>query len=258
MSLTEQEKRTLSSSSVEESEGKRVRMEDEPMPTWAKDMMKEMMAEIFTVKNNTNSIMLTVNDVKNNVRKVEANVDALESRLERLEMNLEKANEKIATLESDKKVLEGRVDKAEDNSCRDTLTIHGIPRKIGKESWDDTEEILAQFLSEHSAGSKNDWLGKITRAHRGKPQSNVIHCLFRDWKYTQECKELFRKAKGKINFVHVLEKFSIPTQDRRNLAQERRELERKKVPGSKIWIKYPATLMCERPGEKGYKAIATF
>jgi hypothetical protein len=251
----DQEKRALSSSSTAESDEKRAKIdEEEPMPSWARDLM----SEIFHVRNNTNSIMLTVNELKNNMRKVEADVESIDTRLQRLEMKSELQEERIAELETEKKALHARCDKLTDDNMRDTMTIHGIPRKVGRESWDDTEVILADFLAEHTTASSGEWLAKITRAHRGKPSSNVIHCLFRNWKFGQEVKEVFRRAQGKINNVYVLEKFSIATQDRRNLAQDRRDVERKKVPGSKLWIKYPATLMCERPGEKGYKAIATF
>ena len=202
--------------------------------------------------------MMTVNDMKNNLRKVEADVEGIDERLQRLETKVEASDKKIAELKAENKTLHGKTDKIIDDSMRDTLTIHGIPRQRGKETWDDTERLLATFLADNSSASVNDWLGKITRGHRGKPSSNVIHCLFKDWKYAQEVKEIFRKAKGKIGQVFALDKFSIGTQDRRNLAQEQRDIERKKIPGSKLWIKYPATLMCERPGEKGYKAIASF
>ena len=141
---------------------------------------------------------------------------------------------------------------------RDTLTIHHIPRKQGRETWDDTARILADFLANNSNHGVDVWSERISRAHRGKPTSNVIHCLFSDWKWAKEVRELFRSKKGKIGNVFALEKYSINTQERRNLAQAKRDSYRREYPGSKLWIKYPAILMCCRPGEQKYTAIATF
>ena len=250
---TEAEKRSLSSSSIDESSDKRARI-DEEMSGWA----RQLLAEVTHTKSNTNAIMLTVNDLKNDMRKVKEEVEAMDVRMQRLELKAETTDTKIATLQAENKTLQSANDKLTDDSLRDTLTIHKIPRKQGQETWDDTERILAEFLADNSTGSTNDWLGKITRTHRGRHTSNVIHCLFRNWKYAHEVKELFRQKQGKIGQVYALDKYSINTQERRYQAQARRDTERNKVPGSKLWIKYPAILMCQRPGEKGYKVIATF
>ena len=71
-------------------------------------------------------------------------------------------------------------------------------------------------------------------------------------------RELFRAKQGKIGTVFCLDKFSIATQERRNLAQGKRDSYRKANPGTKLWIKYPATLMAKHEGDDSYKAIATF
>ena len=253
---SEAAKRALSSSSdAEESSDKRAKTaEEEEMPAWARQILQE----VTLTRNNTNSIMLSVNELKNDMRKVKAEVDEMGDRLTRLEVKADATDEKISDLQAENRSLRADNAKLTDDSMRDTLTIHKIPRKQGRERWDDTGRILAQFLSDNSTGSVEDWLGKITRAHRGKPTSNVIHCLFRNWKYAQEVKELFRANRGKIGEVYALEKFSINTQDRRNLAHAKRDSHRKVNPGAKLWIKYPAILMCQLPGEEGYKAIATF
>ena len=109
-------------------------------------------------------------------------------RLQRLEMKGEVTDQKIADLVTENKSLRSANDKLTDDSMRDTLTIHKIPRKVGKESWDDTERILAQFLADNATGSVEDWLQKITQAHRGRITSDVIHCLFSNWKHAQEVK----------------------------------------------------------------------
>jgi len=247
------DKRPLSTSSMEESSPKRERREDEP-PAWARSLI----ADVEWTKNNTNDIKITVNDLKDDMRKMREDVEAMEVRIKRLELKDEARDAEVASLKAENVSLRAANNKLTDDSLRDSLSIHHIPRKQGKESWADTKQILAKFLAEHSEGTEEEWAKKISRAHRGKPTSTVIHCLFKDWEYAQEVKEIFRLRQGKIGQVFVLDKFSVATQERRNLAQARRDQERRRVPGSKLYIKYPAVLMCQRPNEQGYKPIATF
>jgi hypothetical protein len=253
---SEATKRALSSSSeMEVSIDKRPKTveEEPPMPSWARQILQE----VTLIRNNSNAIMITVNELKHDMGKVKEDVDDMGDRLARLEVRLDAAETKIASCEAENKSLKSANAKLTDDAMRDTLTIHKIPRKGGKETWPDTERILATFLSDNAYGSVAEWLAKITRAHRGKPSSDVIHCLFESWKFAQEVKEIFRKRQGKIGVVFALDKFSIPTQDRRNLCQDKRDVVRRENGGAKLWIKYPATLMCQLPGEEGYKAIAT-
>ena len=86
----------------------------------------------------------------------------------------------------------------------------------------------------------------------------MIHVQFESWKHQQEVLELFRRRKGKVGLVYVLEKFSDPTTDRRNLANARRKEIQGAHKEAQVWIKYPATVMCKHKGEKAYKVVATF
>ena len=258
---SEAEKRSLSSSSVDP-EDKRTRLEED-IPHWA----RKLIADVEHTKNNTNIIRTSVEDVKQDLRKVKEDVDAIGVRVQRLELKAERSDAKIAELEAENAALhqknemqENEINKLIDGSCRDSLTIHRIPRKAGggRESWDDTAQILATFLSKNSKQSVDVWLGKISRAHRGKPTSDVIHCLFSDYKWAAEVLEIFRKKQGKIGNVYVLEKFSVATQERRNLAQDERDRYRRSHPNSKCWIKYPATLMSKGPNDEKYNPIKSF
>ena len=257
MSGSDAEKRNLSASSMEESSPKREKREDTEPPAWARSLI----ADVSHCVNNTNAIKLTVDGLKHELTKVKDDVEAMEVRLARLEMKDAARDAEMAELKQENVALRASNDKLTDESLRDSLSIHHIPRKQGKETWDDTKQILAKFLAENSTSSEAQWTAKISRAHRNnRSTSNVIHALFKDWEYSQEVKELFRQKKGKIGQVFVLDKFSINTQSRRNLAQARRDVERARVPGSKLYVKYPAVLMCQRPGEEGqgYKIIAEF
>ena len=251
----EAEKRNLSSSSLVESSPKREKREEETEPpAWARSLI----ADVAKTVNNTNAIKLIVMDLKNDMRNMQVEVEDMDVRLKRLELRDEAREEEVAALKAAN-------NKLQDDSLRDSLSIHHIPRKQGRESWADIKQILSKWLAQNSgvseeelARKEEEWARKISRAHRGKPSSNVIHCLFKDWEYAQEVKELFRAAKGKIGLVFCLDKFSVNTQERGNRAQTRRDEERRRVPNSKLYIRYPATLMCQRPGEQGYQPIATF
>ena len=249
------EKRNLSTSSMEESAPKRECRDDEEPPAWARTLI----SDVSHINNNTNALLISVNDLKQELTKVKGDVEAMDVRLTRLELKDEARDEEVAVLKRENKELRAANDKLTDDSLRDSLSIHNIPRKGERESWDETKRVLAKFLSENSTETEAMWAGKISRAHRGnKPGATVMHVLFKDWEYAQQVKDLFWKKQGKIGAVFVLDKFSINTQERRNKAQARRDIERQKVSFSKLYIKYPAVLMCQRPGEKGYNAIATF
>ena len=69
---------------------------------------------------------------------------------------------------------------------------------------------------------------------------------------------MFCQRKGKIGAVFVLDKFSIGTQERRNKAQARRDIERKNQPNAKLYIKYPAVLMFKGVDDENYLPIVTF
>jgi len=251
---TEAEKRNLSASS-EEPEAKRERLDDNEPPAWARGLI----ASVEHIKNDANDIKQSVKELKMDMSKMKLEVEAMDVRLKRLEMKEEATEAKIEELTRENVALRAANEKLTDDSLRDSLSIHHIPRKVGgKETWSDTKNILSKFLAENSDLTEEAWAAKISRAHRGKPTSTVIHCLFRDWEYAQEVKEMFRKKEGKIGGVFVLDKFSVGTQERRNMAQARRDVERRNNPGSKLYIKYPAVLMRKRTQDKEYQAVASF
>ena len=247
------DKRSMSASS-QEPEAKREKVEDEA-PAWARSLI----ADVAHIRNDANAIKQSVCELKRDMGRIKEDVEAMEVRLQRLELKDEAKDAQIAELKEENIALRAANNKLLDDSLRDSLSIHHIPRKEGgKESWDDTKRILSKFLADNSEQTEDAWSKKISRAHRGKPSSTVIHCLFKDWEWAQEVKELFRLKQGKIGGVFVLDKFSVATQERRNMAQARRDVERRNNVGAKIYIKYPAVVMMKRTQDKDYKPIAAF
>ena len=223
-----------------------------------RNTLKETNHDIEIIKNDVCGVRADVDEVKDTVA-------AMKAQMKDFEKQLAKQKEENAELRAEIKRVDGKVDKNTDNACRDTITVHGIPRtrgsgKDGRETWPDTKRVLAKFLAEKcGSGTTKGWIAKITRAHRGlRKESNVMHVLLESWTYKEEIMDLFKKAKGNIHGAFVLEKFSGPTTDRRQLCIAERDEIRKASPLAKMWIKYPATLMCQLPGEEGYKEVAIY
>ena len=132
---SEAEKRNLSTSSdaPDAPDDKRSRIDDE-IPSWA----RQLLADVETTKNNTNAIRNSVEDVKNDLRRVKDDVDAMGARILRLKLKFEQSDTRIAALEAENAMLkeknvrlENKIDKTIDDSLRDSLSIHRIPRKAG-------------------------------------------------------------------------------------------------------------------------------
>ena len=265
--MDQEEKRQRSDSSASTSE-------PDGVPDWARPLICDM----AHIKNNTNATRNEMKELNHDIRGVKAEMVSLCERVKRMEVrqgvtdalikDLTTQNKQISDenieLKEAARATDDRLDKLTDHTMRDTLTIHHLPLQPNiprgkKETWEQTEVLLATFLSENTNQSPDEWLNKITRAHRGKPtsKSNVIHVCFRNWKHAQEVREMFRKAQGKIGNIFALDKFSNNTQERRNKCQTKRDAYRKDNPGVKLWIRYPATLMAKHDGEEKYKPIFT-
>ena len=244
-----------------------------------KQMMRKMLTEIVSVKaelthvrNEGNARRDMLSELRHEFSGMRVELDTAVDRLTSVEMRLADterqltaANKKNTKLETKLNAVDQKTNRQKDEACRASLTVHWIPRKKltkpdDRESWTDTQTILATFLSEKCGlGSVPEIEQKITWAHRSdKPDTDVIHVQMESWKYQQEIMECFRRKKGKVGLVYVLEKFSDDTTERRNKCNERRKEIRAKHNDAKVWIKYPATLMCKFKGEKKYKEVAKF
>ena len=191
-------KRELSSSSVEDYDDKRQKLEAEcdDVPAWARTII----ADVAFTRNTTNQINMNVNDMKNDFKKLRDQVEAVEDRCVQIEVKGEATDARIDKLEAaivdltlENKQVKGALAKTTDNTLRDNLSFHNI-RQVGPEKWSYTKTLLSKFLAKQMAGpndrdaeveeAANGWLKKIERAHRGK--TNVIHVAFESWVYADE------------------------------------------------------------------------
>ena len=273
--MNQDNKRELSSSSVEELDDKRQKLDTEmageDVPAWARSIMSDV---AFT-RNTCNQIAIDVNEIKRDIVKLEKKVDAVgercelfDGRFEAMEVRIGKLEKDVAEERSEKETLEAKLAKSTDNQLRDNLSFHNIPQS-GPEKWTYTKRLLAKFLAKEMAGPADDivkieaettaWCSKLERAHRGK--TNVIHAAFESWVHAEEVRDFFASKQGKIGpkrDIFIMDTFSDHTLERRKLASAYRDNYRKNHLGVKIWTKYPATLMAKHVGELRYNPIANF
>ena len=239
----------MSASSVEDSVEKKSRYEEET-PSWA----LKMIADIEHTKNNTNKLVLDMNEMKAELRSVKNDVTQLNSRVEQCEISQNAATARILVLEERCKDQESKMAEQIDRSMRNSITIHNLPISKPRETWAETAAEVAKFLMQHLPG---DWSERVERAHRGKTNGD-IHCRFESWRYADAVLELFRSNKYRINNIFVLEKFSMHTQARRDQASKVRKHFKEQNPGSKSFIRYPATVMGKKHEATRYTIINEF
>ena len=153
-----------------------------------------------------------------------------------------------------------KLDLAEqiDRGLRNCLTVHNVPLTKQRESWDETKAVLAKFLSTEVSKevSEVEWAKRIQRAHRGR--TTVIHANFKFWEDAEEVRDKFREQNGKIDGKFVNDKHSDHTSERRQKAYEARKKYRANNPNSKLYIKYPAILMCKDVDDAKYNPLKYF
>ena len=126
----------------------------------------KLLADIM--KNNERLAELTndVNDVKESI---DASQEMLEKRMDILEEKIKKEKQKcqdnLKLMSNENKELREKLRNLEDRSRRDNLRFSGI-EEYQQETWDDTEQVLKDFLDEH-LGLRS--IG-IERPHRVGPK----------------------------------------------------------------------------------------
>ena len=194
--------------------------------------------------------------------------DNLKKKYEIASKNSDSMNEKLANFHSKLASLEEahlkQVEYAEDRAnrqMRKTLIFKGVQEKEN-ESWDDTDELLAQKISEICDGTSLDEAREMfERSHRGRVSRNYegngprpIYAAFLSWRDSEFVREEFRKHNIQHgNGVSCDQKFGPRTTARRNMALKERK--RLKDAGQIFngYIKFPAILMVKDDRAEGAK-----
>ena len=147
-----------------------------------------------------------------------------------------------------------------DINLRSHLSFVGIERKPDEKTWDDTTEVLARWLADHTDMTHEYISENIIRCHRG-PNFSADLPPFVECGFTWKVADTIFKELGTVSTdgVMVRQKFSKATQERRNRALIKRKALKTGVGRDwKIFLKFPATLLAKKPGDNAYKIIEKF
>ena len=222
-------------------------------------------------------------DVSNTVLKLEARLEAVEKiaanalkLAEKLEAELAKEKSANAVLKKTVEMvpkLEEKLEERTNRQLRKTLVFKGIPSKYAnsstpnkKETWQETEEIVRQHISEVTGMEYDDTDGFIERCHRSAPNPKYlgsspqpIFAAIYDWKDCERLTEAFRKNNiQKRSKVQCDYKYGPKTTRRRNMALNERKTLKSQGKIVSGYVAYPAKLMVKLQGEQDYKLHKDF
>ena len=205
-----------------------------------------------------------LNELETANSELRSNIDVLSAKLE----DLVSVQNQPPTFDFNKqlKAVEERLEERTNRSLRQTLVFKGI-REKNNETWEDTQNIVAQQISKNLGVSSQVADDMLNRVHRGRPSENPqdknkprpIYANMYKWQDCEEIIDVFRSLniKGKSS-VRAGYLYGPRTTIRRNLAL----MERKKLreAGTIIsgYISYPARLMGKIPGRENYILIKDF
>ena len=161
--------------------------------------------------------------------------------------------------------LEEQLEDQTNRSMRTTLVFKGIPGT--ERSLDQTSEVLSNKINEmcNKEVDISDW---VERAHRSKANEsenktkiNII-AKFCSWRQSESIKKIvvdFNKNEPDISkHIYVEQLQSKKLTERTNNAKKRRKDLKQEHPDWKMFITYPAKLMCKKPGDSKYRVLDEF
>ena len=116
------------------------------------------------------SILLVLSgDIETNPGPPRADISKLSDEIKELKNVQENLIKRIKTLESQNMKLKNDFNRLEDQSRRDNLVFHGIPESSKNESWETSEKLVKDFMSDKmglNTDERTDEGIQIERAHR--------------------------------------------------------------------------------------------
>lgn len=153
--------------------------------------------------------------------------------------------------------LETQLEDQINRSLRKTLIVRGIKEDDKEETWQKTEELLADLLQRHLQIAKEDGIKMIDRAHRGGRMSKngrPIYVKFKAWKDSQQVLNGFTKQRIRNTNMNIKidQMYSKKLTERRNLAMQERKIlvETEQIVSG--YINFPAKLMIKKAGTPKY------
>ena len=163
--------------------------------------------------------------------------------------------------------VEERVEERTNRQMRKTLVIKGV-QEDGKESWDDTRDIVASVISKYiTKCSFDDAYEMLDRVHRSPPTKNPnkvgkrdIYAALNTWddcEYLIDCFRKINRRNKNLNIYFDYKYWPLTTR-RRNMALKRR---RELLQNGDIvqgFISYPAKLIVKFNANDEYQLLENF
>ena len=146
---------------------------------------------------NNEKLIKLENDTSDVQLSIEASQEMVEEKIKKIEERIDKEKQKnmrhCEKIEDENKGVKDKLRDLEDRSRRDNLRFDEV-KEYENESWNDTEEILKDFLFEH-LGLRNI---KIERAHRtGERKEDTSRTIVAEFS-SYKTKETTLKNAGKL------------------------------------------------------------
>ena len=151
-------------------------------------------------------------------------------------------------------------------SLRKTLIFKNIKHQVNENSWSNTKKVLIDEISKVlTEAYKEEIATNIERAHRvqnnsetsGKRSNNTPPYLvakIANWEFSKRIKSAFIvKNQNGNSRVFVSQMYSKSLTLRRNQALKHRYELKEGDPSIQGYVRYPATLMIKRAGERKYR-----
>ena len=200
-------------------------------------------------------------DSKANTHNKSDEIESLKFEMKEQSDNISKQFETISELESEIEELKNR-------SLRKTLIFKSIKyQQTNESSWSDTKSVLIDQISIILPETIKEEISKnietARRVHSKGTSSNrsppylVVKMV--NWEFSEKAKSVFiQENQNGRSQVFVSQMYSKSLTLRRNQALKHRHEMKEEDPSIQGCIRYPATLMIKRPGEKKYKIEKEF
>ena len=188
--------------------------------------------------------------------KISQNIDRIENNT----FEIDELKEKFSNRNEDYKKLEEELDDNRNRGFRKTLIFKNILVQQQRESWAESENILAKEIHTLMPNLELEYiLSKIERAHRAKGSKHTkvppIIAKFNDWHFTEMIETSAIKAKSSL---YVSQMFSPAFTIRRNKAMLARKKLREHDKTTQAYVKYSEKLMVKKPYEREYSLLAEY
>ena len=188
--------------------------------------------------------------------------------IEGLRLEMKEQSDKISKQFETISKLESEIEELKNRSLRKTLMFKNIKyQQVSESSWSTTKPVLIELISRIlPETTKEEIWNNIERAHRihskgtssnGSPPYLIVKML--NWEFSENVKSAFiQENKNGRSQVFVSQMYSKSLTLRQNQALKHQHEMKEEDPSIQGYIRYPATLMIKRPGEKKYKVQKEF